>query len=303
MSLTEPQFDPEAPEDDDDEIPARGKAEEGEDQLEAEEAESEDDEDQETEDTSDDDDEEFEELEIDGKKHRIPAALKANFMMQADYTRKTQEVAEQRRALAERQQSIAQQAEVQESLIEDRANLRAHDASLEQFAKLDWGRLVDENPTEAQKLDYQYRQLKEQRGQIAAGIEQKVRHATEVAQRETARAAQESAKVLQQTIPEWGPALQQKLRGYAQAQGYDEAELGDVTDHRAIGILRKAMLYDEIKSGKGKTTKPKKPSVKPLAKPSAKGRGPVRTGLSDELSAEEWTRRRNQELARKRQKA
>ena len=294
MSLTEPQFDPEALDEEDD-LPAREKVEEGE-ELEAEGAEGEDEKDQETEETSDD--EEFEELELEGKKYRVPAALKSNFMMQADYTRKTQELAEQRREVAERQRAIAHQAEVAESLVEDRANLRAHDASLEQFANLDWGRLFDENPTEAQKLDFQFRRLKEQREQIARGIAQKVHQSTEAAQRETARAAQESARILQQSIPEWGPQLQQKLRGYAQAQGYDEAELGDVTDHRAISILRKAMLYDEIKSGK-QAPKPKKSPVKPLAQPPAKGRGPARKGLSDELSAEEWARRRNQELARK----
>src|SRR5438093_10948162 len=44
------------------------------------------------------DEERFEEIERNGKKATIPAWLKPELMMQADYTRKTQELAEARRA-------------------------------------------------------------------------------------------------------------------------------------------------------------------------------------------------------------
>jgi hypothetical protein len=44
-----------------------------------------------------------EEIEHEGRKYLVPKALKPLLLMQADYTRKTQEVAEQRRAvMAER---------------------------------------------------------------------------------------------------------------------------------------------------------------------------------------------------------
>ena len=38
-------------------------------------------------------------LELDGEVHTLPAALKGAFLRQADYTRKTQELAEHRRGL------------------------------------------------------------------------------------------------------------------------------------------------------------------------------------------------------------
>ena len=43
-------------------------------------------------------DDDSEEVEHEGQKYRIPKALKSALMMNADYTRKTQEVAEQRPA-------------------------------------------------------------------------------------------------------------------------------------------------------------------------------------------------------------
>jgi hypothetical protein len=47
--------------------------------------------------------EDGEEIEHEGRKYLVPKALKPLLLMQADYTRKTQEVAEQRRAvMAER---------------------------------------------------------------------------------------------------------------------------------------------------------------------------------------------------------
>src|SRR5215204_3179929 len=50
--------------------------------------------------------EELEEIERNGKKYKIPTALKSELLMQQDYTRKTQEVAEQRRAIEAEQQAL-----------------------------------------------------------------------------------------------------------------------------------------------------------------------------------------------------
>src|SRR5687768_12106596 len=54
------------------------------------------------------DEEPFEEIERNGRKATIPAWLKPELMMQADYTRKTQELAETRRAF-EAERAAAEQ--------------------------------------------------------------------------------------------------------------------------------------------------------------------------------------------------
>jgi hypothetical protein len=55
----------------------------------------------------------FEEIEYgEGQKYAVPKALKGAFLMQADYTRKTQELAEQRRTFAREQQEAAERARI-----------------------------------------------------------------------------------------------------------------------------------------------------------------------------------------------
>ena len=241
----------------------------------------------------------FEELDLDGKKVRIPAAVKPLLMMQADYTRKTQEVAEQRREVEAAREAIQHQAEAQKQFRDEYGKLAAYDASLAQFEQVDWAKLVEEDPVRAQKLDIQHRQLRDQRQQVAAAIQQKEQERSQAEQREFAKQAEESAKVLQRDIPGWGPDVQQKLREYGLKQGYRDDELSLVVDARAIKILHKSRLWDEhVEKQQAAATRKPKPSVQPLAKP-AKGRAPARTGLHDELPADEWVKRRNQELAKK----
>ena len=54
-----------------------------------------------------------EEIEHEGRKYLVPAALKPLLLMQADYTRKTQEVAEQRRAVQAERQALHQTSQAE----------------------------------------------------------------------------------------------------------------------------------------------------------------------------------------------
>ena len=76
------------------------------------------------------------EIELDGRTWKVPAALKDGYLRQADYTRKTQDVAERGRAVTAREQAIAEreqahagrsaeQAQAQEALVDLRADIRA----------------------------------------------------------------------------------------------------------------------------------------------------------------------------------
>src|SRR5579883_48300 len=51
------------------------------------------------------------EMELDGQVHTLPGALKGAFLRQADYTRKTQELAHHRRALEIERAQVAQAAQ------------------------------------------------------------------------------------------------------------------------------------------------------------------------------------------------
>ena len=58
---------------------------------------------------------EVEDVDWEGKKYAVPKELKDALMRQSDYTRKTQEIAETRRALEAKEAEIQQRAQVEES--------------------------------------------------------------------------------------------------------------------------------------------------------------------------------------------
>ena len=87
-------------------------------------------------------------------------------------------------------------------------------------------------------------------------------------------------KELADAVPEFADAekagkLRDQLMSYGAKEGYTADELGQVVDHRAIKVLRKAMLYDQIVAKRGEADK-KVEGAKPFVKPGTKR--PARTG-------------------------
>ena len=85
-------------------------------------------------------------LELDGEVHTLPAALKGAVLRQADYTRKTQELAEHRRALEVERQALDERAGAHEGASRDRLRLAALDQQLEDFQGVDWEAYAAEDP-------------------------------------------------------------------------------------------------------------------------------------------------------------
>ena len=229
-------------------------------------------------------DEPTEEVELDGKKYAIPAALKDKFLMQQDYARKTQEVAELRKAAEHERAAIRQAVEADEQASELKSDLRTVDKALKQFENVDWGRFAAEAPAQAQAAMMQYQQLQMQRQQLADGLtkhEQTSRQAREQAQQ--AALAQAHAELLQ-AMPDFNHDLAVKIRdSTVSAYGYTPEEMATITDPRQVRILRDAMMWRESQA-KLKTAQqptPAKPvtTVKPSSKPTVN---------PDKMTTAEW---------------
>lgn len=225
-----------------------------------------------------------EEVEIDGKKYAIPAALKDKFLMQQDYTRKTQEVAELRKAAESERAAIKQVVEADEAAAELKADLRTVDKSLKQFENVDWGRFAAESPAQAQAAMMQYQQLQMQRQQLADGLtkhEQTSRQAREQANQ--VALAQAHAELLQ-AMPDFNRDLAIKIMdSTVSAYGYTPDEMATITDPRQVRILRDAMMWRESQA-KLKTSQQPTPAqpvktVKPSSKPTVN---------PDKMSTAEW---------------
>jgi hypothetical protein len=245
--------------------------------------------------------EDEEEIDLDDDlKLKLPKSqaekLRLAAMRQADYTRKTQELAEARKAFEAERQSMSQADEREWTA---RADIAAIDRQLAQFAKVDWNQWNDSDPFEAQKAFMQFSQLKDARTNAHSFLEQVRTEREANQQQETAKRIAEGAAELARDIPGWSPDLSAKLQDYgAKAFNLSKDDFDKITDPRAVKLLYWAHKgHQAEEAAKKAKTLEKQQEVTPAAK-TGRGSTPP-TGLDDRLSQEEWLRRRNADLRKK----
>ena len=200
-------------------------------------------------------------VKVDGKDVQVTQEeLLAGYSRQADYTRKSQVLSEQRqKADAE---LAATQQERQRYLSQlEQFNTQA-DSKIDELAKTDWTQLKEEDPTEYMLKRDQYRELQENQRLITE--EQKNIHYKQGQERETAWNAelQRNQQIISQRVPDFhdpekGPKLKQDIKSFAVKKGFSEQEVDSLIDARSVDILHKAMLYDKLLTAKisGKKSK------------------------------------------------
>ncbi len=195
------------------------------------------------------------EIEINGEAYVVPKALKDAFLRQQDYTRKTMEVAEQRKAVEAakeefvRQQQIAQfQAQVQQANLQHLAKLQNIDATLKQFEGVDWNAAMDADPHAASKLRIHYQDLQQERNNVLQQYAQATQQAEYVMGQERQQNLAKAAEQVMKAIPGFNEQTQGQLRQFGRELGYSDAELASVSDPRSVLVLHKAMMYDRLMS-------------------------------------------------------
>ena len=218
--------------------------------------------------------------------------LVKGYSRQADYTKKTQELSEQRRNIEQLEsQYNSQLGQMQQERQQymDGLNqlIQQSMGGLEQFSNVDWNRLKEEDPIEFITKRDEYREAQERvrSGQHQYTLEQQ-KQAGEMQALQQQVLQQEHAQMVEK-IPEWGDPTQQKvlatgLREYATGQGYTEEEIGSLVDHRSLIVLMKAQKYDELQRADVKTKKVKN---KPRVVRSGKGSGKKEANKSKRIAS------------------
>ena len=176
----------------------------------------------------------------------------------ADYTKKTQEVAEQRKAI-----------EAERSKVQEAAQLRDQYAQrlgiIEQMlskpeSQEDLAALKENDPigyavkiAEQTEREKQLQAVRMERQRLA------VQQQSEAQERLKVHLAGEAAK-LREAIPEMqdesrAEVVRKEIREFAKSAGFSDQELSQVYDHRAVTALYKAMQYDKLMKGKAGVTK------------------------------------------------
>lgn len=241
-----------------------------------------------------------EELDLNGQKYRVPKALKGAFMMHADYTRKTQEVADKAKALEAREIELAQQAEAKAAFVEDHASVLALRSQVEAYKSVDWQTAFAQDPGSAQAAWVQYSSLKDALSDAERGLEGKMQQRALTEQREAAKRIQEGYARLPEVIPGWGPDLEVKVAKFALSEGVSQEQLREaVADPVNIKLLHLAMVGAESLKTQQKAQQVSKAAAVTPAKTVSGKASPPPTGLDDRLSADEWVRRRNEQLRKR----
>jgi hypothetical protein len=235
--------------------------------------------------------EELFDIEINGKKHKVTKEIRDSVLMHADYTRKTQEVAEQRKAIEAQKAQVDQFATSAQAHIRDMGRLMALDDQLDQYNKVDWTRYTNENPLEADAAFRQRTLMKEQREALARQIQANEMRRSQEAQLAQAKRYEETNRKLETEIKGWNADLAGKLRQYAADVGIPDnlirAYAHDVGSVKALheAYLGRQLIEKQKAAAKAATAT----DPKPLAKVGGQGvRNAVdltRLSKSDDVSS------------------
>lgn len=199
----------------------------------------------------------------------LAEALKG-YQLDADYRRKTTEVADERRLVEQSREEILHQAQdLQQKLNE--VNLLsdiATNAIMAEFNDIDWGFLKENNREEylIRQQDYNSRMQQVQQAKQAATAQ-----FMQIQQARLAEALPKQAAAMKRAIPEWEnedtmKAEQKQVSEYLKNAGYSPEEISGLYDHRAVVVARKAMLYDMATSKHNKAADPEKTTVRKVTK-------------------------------------
>ena len=243
---------------------------EEEEQIQAEDSEETELEEEESEEEEPEEDDESEEPELytiehkDGTDEQVSLQqLLDGHLRQKDYTQKTMEVADERRTIETERAEIASERQQLMELYERAKQYEKVDEEPEP----DWAKLWNEDPLEASRQQFLWQQKEKVRDTQRAEREalQKAEQARQ--RKEFQNYYSEQKELLNQKIPEWSDTEvatkeMKELAQFGQTLGFSEQEMSNVTDHRAVVLLRNAWKYQQLQ---GKTKKVKEDKQKIIA--------------------------------------
>ncbi len=238
------------------------------------------------------------EIELNGKKYTVPAELKDGYLMQADYTRKTQEAAEIRKAAETRQAEAEKFYNVSQEVLEARATLINVDAQLKQYQDLDWRAFENEDPVSAMSAWREFQQLKEVKGNIGGFLDQQQNEMSEKAKLETANRLRETRKFAEEKIPGWSTEVDAKITEFAESKGFTRETLMNAYSPPVYEVLYLAWLGNQSLQKQQTAPRIPSPPVQPLRTVSAKSSPNVTKNPAD-MSMDEYAKWSDQKFAKR----
>jgi hypothetical protein len=199
------------------------------------------------------------EVEFDGKKLAIPKGTPPELVesvkslandLKADYTRKTQEVAEQRKSIATRSEAIQQQEQMLSANFTKAVEYKALQDRMAQFENIDWQALVDENPAQATKLNLAYQGLQKQAGTMYRELQQAEAQRQQALSKHQQSLVEAGQRELTKRIPKWSGDVAKSVSETALSYGFSQEELSSILDPRIVHAMHDAMQFRKLQASK-----------------------------------------------------
>lgn len=222
------------------------------------------------------------------------------YQRQSDYTRRVNEIAQTRKEYEAGLEEIASSREQVTHLLGQLQGLLTENLGQEP----DWDSLYERDPIAATRAQHEWNQRVQRIRAAESERAEQAQKARAEMQQALRLKLQEEEKTLLEKLPEWADGEVRARERNAITQygleqvGFSEEELERVAyDHRAVLVLRKAMLYDEALEA-GRNIRPK---VKRAAQRAAPGtKAPVRSKRVRSSRREKAVRERFGETRRER---
>ena len=232
-------------------------------------------------------------IKVDGKDYEVDIEeLKNGYQRQADYTRKSQALAEQRKE-TEQIQSERMQLEQERQMYANGLQMLQEQqaAKLNDFDSVDWEALKAEDPYQYMIKKDEYRDAQERVSNVVAEQQAVQQEQARQAQQARAHFVQQEYTRLTEALPEWNDkdsTIKKDIQEYATSVGFRPEEISQLADHRSVLVIKKAMEFDKLT----KKVAPKKKAVKKVPKVQKSGRGNSKEDAATEVAKKKRARLR-----------
>ena len=185
---------------------------------------------------------------IDGTNYEVTQdELIQGYQRNADYTRKTQELAAEKAQSSDFVERSKKDVEAKLAKL-DQLNQAAQAQLQQEYAQVDFEKLYEEDPVEAARLEHKMRKKNEQLQQVQQQTQQ-------LQMEEFNKYLEEQQKQLNIKLPELnhpekGSQFKKQMRDYLSSQGFNAQEIDSVYDHRYVLLVRDAMAYRNLQKAK-----------------------------------------------------
>lgn len=239
-----------------------------------------------------------EEIEYGGNKYKVPKELapiiaKAE-SLQADYTKKTMDLAEERRSVAAEYERVRNEAQMNHEIIQDLSQLRAVETELSQYQNVNWQQWQAADEKAAAAGMARMMQLQNSYGQLRGQVEARKSEITANVAQRTATQISQAIEALGKPDPDkgWDGKFDDAKRGtltkFGKDLGYTDEELAGTSHPLMIKTLNLARIgYESLKKQRTAAA-PQKTEAKPVPQIGA---GKTRSTVDpDKLPMEQWVK-------------